>query len=52
MFPIVPTFVSDFRQVPDNQEAFVDGSGDSSIIIELMEAIETNDLLAVCVSVR
>jgi hypothetical protein len=36
---------SDFRQVPDNQEAFVDADGESSIIIELMEAVETNDLV-------
>lgn len=39
---------SDFRQVPDNQEAYVDESGESSIIVELMEAIETNDLLECC----
>eukprot|EP00238_Polyblepharides_amylifera_P013306 CAMPEP_0196582230 /NCGR_PEP_ID=MMETSP1081-20130531/38112_1 /TAXON_ID=36882 /ORGANISM="Pyramimonas amylifera, Strain CCMP720" /LENGTH=193 /DNA_ID=CAMNT_0041902733 /DNA_START=126 /DNA_END=704 /DNA_ORIENTATION=+ len=29
--------VSDFRQVPDNQECFADGNADESLLVELLE---------------
>ncbi|PVZ99868.1 hypothetical protein BB558_004117 [Smittium angustum] len=37
---------SDFRQVPDNQEAFVDSNNEDSIIIELLEMVNSSDLEA------
>ena len=41
---LVPTTFVDasvFRQVPDNQEVFVDQGGDNSFIVELLEAEST-----------
>ena len=42
--------ISQFRQVPDHQEAFADSNTDSSIIIELnqMEKSISNEMLSVC----
>lgn len=34
---------SQFRQVPDNQEVFVDTQTQQSLIIELLEPVEATD---------
>lgn len=34
---------SNIRQVPDNQEVYLDGDGFSSIVVEILERVEQND---------
>ena len=38
VFPVIDSVV---RQIPDNQEVFVHPGTDQSIIIELMEAVDS-----------
>ncbi|VDD83108.1 unnamed protein product [Mesocestoides corti] len=42
--------VSLFRQVPDNQEVFVNPSNEQSITIDILEAVTPNDLAAAVVA--
>lgn len=39
--------VSDFRQIPDNQEVFTHAETDQSIIVEIMEYVEDTDDVAI-----
>ncbi|XP_063410107.1 ran guanine nucleotide release factor-like [Mytilus trossulus] len=39
--------VSDFRQIPDNQEVFTHAETDQSVIIEIMEHVEGGDDVAI-----
>ncbi|KAF7728614.1 hypothetical protein EC973_005841 [Apophysomyces ossiformis] len=43
--PINPTFVdaSQFRQIPDNQEVFLDMQTQQSLIVELLEAVDAQN---------
>jgi RNA:NAD 2'-phosphotransferase (TPT1/KptA family) len=36
-------FLSDIRQVPDNQEVYLDANGFSSIVVEILEHVEKPD---------
>ncbi|KAG0173238.1 hypothetical protein DFQ28_011636 [Apophysomyces sp. BC1034] len=44
--PIKPTFIdaSQFRQIPDNQEVFLDMQTQQSLIVELLEAVNVQDV--------
>ena len=37
------SFHSEFRQVPDNQEVYLDKDGFSSIVIEILERVDKSD---------
>jgi len=36
-------FSSNFRQVPDNQEVYLDADGFSSVVVEILERVEKPD---------
>jgi flavin-dependent dehydrogenase len=37
------SFISNFRQIPDNQEVYLDADGFSSIVVEILERVEKPD---------
>jgi len=37
-------FFSDLRQVPDNQEVFIYANSDVSIVVEILEKVEPQEL--------
>ena len=43
-FPTRYHDVSDFRPVPDNQEAWTDASADESVIVEIVERVERDPM--------
>eukprot|EP01126_Amoeba_proteus_P060463 TRINITY_DN7998_c0_g1_i2.p1 TRINITY_DN7998_c0_g1~~TRINITY_DN7998_c0_g1_i2.p1 ORF type:complete len:100 (+),score=18.90 TRINITY_DN7998_c0_g1_i2:58-357(+) len=44
-FPSTFLDVSDFREVPDNQEVFTDISTERTIIVELLEYVDCEDVM-------
>lgn len=40
----VSNFFSEFRQIPDNQEVFLNPSNDQSITIDILEAVSAPSL--------
>jgi flavin-dependent dehydrogenase len=41
--PLTSSFPSNFRQVPDNQEVYLDADGFSSVVVEILERVEKPD---------
>jgi flavin-dependent dehydrogenase len=37
------SFISNFRQIPDNQEVYLDADGFSSVVVEILERVEKPD---------
>jgi hypothetical protein len=40
---LADSFHSNIRQVPDNQEVYLDGDGFSSVVVEILERVDLPD---------